>query len=60
MQNQQDQALLEAFHLMDAEERDFFLESAQVHTAGRVAKKPTLKLIRGGLLSSGTYDSSSE
>jgi hypothetical protein len=49
MKNQQDEALLKVFHLMDAEEREFFLESAQNYTAGRVAKqKPVLRLIRSG------------
>jgi hypothetical protein len=45
MQKQQDEALLEAFHLMNADEQQFFLEMAQVHTEGRISKKPVLTLV---------------
>lgn len=44
----QDEQLLAAFHLMDAEERQFLLDSARVVTAGRVAIKPRLTLVSGG------------
>lgn len=45
MIQQQDDALLAAFHLMDADERDFFLDIALTHTEGRSNTKPRLKLI---------------
>lgn len=45
MQKQQDDALLAAFHLMDDEERSFYLEAFQLHTAGRTSKKPSLTLV---------------
>lgn len=54
MQNQEDEELLERFHLMDREERDFFLTSFRACTEGRTKKKPrpkkkhNFKLILGG------------
>lgn len=48
MRNQQETALLEAFRLMDDDEREFFLETAQAHTDGRGKRRPALTLIRGG------------
>jgi hypothetical protein len=60
MQNQQDQKLLEAFHLMSKEERDTFLLTAQIHTEGRQAKRPALTLLHGGFSApSGRLQSSS-
>lgn len=47
MQKRQDEALLTAFHLMDADERDFFLGTAQAMTAERTLK-PRLSLVVGG------------
>lgn len=46
MQKQQDEALLAAFHLMDADERQFHLDSFLATVQGRPIK-PKLKLIRG-------------
>jgi hypothetical protein len=45
MQNSQDELLLEAFHLMDEEERSFHLEVFLAQTAGRCAKRPELRLV---------------
>lgn len=51
MQNQQDEALLAAFHLMDAEERSFWLMSTQAAVEGRQRIKPKLALVPRGNLS---------
>lgn len=49
MQKKQDEALLAAFHLMDRDERAFFLATAQNHTKNRQAKPaPQLRLVAGG------------
>lgn len=53
MQQQQDEQMLRFFHLMDAEERDFYLEVFKLRTEGRISKTPTLTLIRGGSLTGG-------
>lgn len=50
----QDHALLQAFHMMDRDEREFFLEIALTHTAGR-SMKPSLQLIHGGRNSLSTF-----
>lgn len=47
MQKHQEQQWAAAFHLLDAEERQFWLESLQLYTAGRESKTPQLKLIVG-------------
>lgn len=49
MQDEQDRELLNAFHLMDKDEREFFLETAKVHTEGRTLRRPNLRLLSGGL-----------
>lgn len=55
MQAQQDQELLERFHLMDADEREFQLEVFRLSTEGRQPKSPpSLTLILGGVSASGT------
>lgn len=46
MQKQQDDALLAAFHLMDADERQFHLDSFMATVQGRPIK-PKLKLVGG-------------
>jgi hypothetical protein len=51
MQEEQDRKLLNAFHLMDKDEREFFLESAKIHTQGRTLRRPNLRLLPGGLTS---------
>lgn len=45
MQNQQDQALLAAFHLMTAGERSFLLQTAQTLTEDRRITRPRLTLV---------------
>ena len=52
MQKRRDQALLEAFHLMDEEEQEFQLAAFQLSTEGRAPKRPVLTLVQGGILSS--------
>jgi hypothetical protein len=47
MQKQQDDELLAVFHLMDGEEREFYLELGRMQTTGRSKKKPELRLIHG-------------
>jgi hypothetical protein len=54
MQIDQDKELLSAFHLMDKDEREFFLESAKIHTQGRTLRRPNLRLLSGGLPSQKT------
>jgi hypothetical protein len=49
MQLDQDKELLDVFHLMDKDEKEFFLESAKIHTKGRTLRRPTLRLLSGGL-----------
>lgn len=44
MQKQQDNQLLAAFHLMNPEERDFFLDIALTQTEGR-SGRPVLRLV---------------
>lgn len=46
MQKQEDAALLAAFHLMDADERQFFLDAFMATVQGRPIQ-PKLRLIRG-------------
>lgn len=46
MQRQQDEALLAAFHLMDADEKTFHLDSFMATVQGRPIK-PKLKLVGG-------------
>lgn len=49
MQEKQDKELLEAFHLMDCDERALYLEAFRNHTLGRKKKiTPTLLLVLGG------------
>lgn len=59
MLSKQDQELLDAFRLMDKDEREFFLEMAQTHTDGR-KRRPELTLINcGAALASAGGSSSS-
>lgn len=45
MSDQQDKALLDAYHLMDSDERDFWLDVFQTHTKDRKQKKAELRVI---------------
>lgn len=45
MKQQQEQALLAAFRLMDDDEREFFLDLGRMKTAGRTSRRPMLQLI---------------
>lgn len=44
MQRPQDEELLALFHLMDSEEREFYLQMGRVTTAGR-ERRPVLSIV---------------
>lgn len=45
MKQQQEAALLAAFHLMTKEERSLYVETFQFQTSGRSNQRPPLRLV---------------